>query len=139
MFTKWRQPSENFPNRSAGSVAFNSAAGRLAQPFPRFAVGPRSLPVFGKGRGFGHPFGAVFRFFFPCGLVLLPSISHGIDLQQSIVAPVLPRSRTPHRIPRRRGQSSLHGVQVHVFKAGSPAFSEGLRFPEPVLPGLDTL
>ncbi len=48
--------------------------------------------------------------------VLLSFSSDRIDPHQSIITSLVPRARTPHPIPRRTHQSTLHRIQVHVFQ-----------------------
>ncbi len=47
---------------------------------------------------------------------VLCSSSRRIDPHQSFITALVPRARTPHPIPRRTHQSTLHRIHMHVFE-----------------------
>jgi hypothetical protein len=56
------------------------------------------------------------RLFFLSVFVRRSSPSHRIDPHQSIVQYLVPRTATPHPIPRRRDQSTRRWISMHVFQ-----------------------
>src|SRR5580700_8123036 len=69
--------------------------------------------------------------------VLRPPFSHRIYPNQPIVPPFVPRIRTPYPIPRRRDQTALHRIHVHVFQLLHLLFvTPYIEIVKPLLPKL---